>query len=101
MHVNVTPASRKRQWHIDKVNNATTPADQMDCAISWARAELAQCASARPEDAPGLRRQLAHMIAMFAADIHRVHPAPEFRDSLPPLPGGGWAPKPRSDARHP
>jgi hypothetical protein len=101
MSVSITPSSRRRQWHIDRVNSAPSPADQFGCAVAYVRAELAKCEKARPEDAAGLFRQIAHVIATFAADVHRSHPAPEFRESFPALPGGGWAPKPRSDARHP
>lgn len=101
MRVSVTPTSRRRQWWVDKVNGAPSAVDQLQLAFDWARAELTQCEAVRPDDADGLRRHLAHIIATFAADVHRVHPAPEFAESFPPLPGGGWVPKPRSDARHP
>jgi hypothetical protein len=101
MSVSVTPSSRRRQWHIDKVNGASSPVVQFQCAVDYARAELAKCQTTRPEDAAGLYRQLAYVIAAFAADVHRAHPAPEFRESFPTVPGGGWAPKPRSDARLP
>ena len=74
---------------------------QFQCAVDFARGELAKCLATRPGDAAGLYRQLAHFIATFAADVHRSHPAPEFGDSFPALPGGGWAPKSHSDARLP
>ena len=101
MSISVTPSSRRRQWHIDRVNGAPSAVDQLGCAVAYVRAELAKCQAARPGDAAGLCRQIAYMIAAFASDVHRSHPAPEFRDSFPALPGGGWAPKQRSDARHP
>ena len=93
--------SRRRKWHIDGINSADSEADRLSRAMSLARAELKRCEVRRPEDAVGLRRQLAYLIAAFALDVHKVRPAHEFREVFPPLPGGGWKPKPRSDARHP
>jgi hypothetical protein len=101
MGVDSTSSARRRQWHIDRVNNATSPVDQLSYATAYVRGELAKCQTTRPADAAGLYRQLAHMIATFAAEVHKARAALEFRESFPALPGGGWAPKPASDARHP
>lgn len=97
----VAEDSRRRKWHIDGINSADGEADRLSRAMSLARAELRRCEASRPGDAPGLRRQLAYLIAAFALDVHKSRPAPEFREAFPPLPGGGWKPKPHSDARHP
>jgi hypothetical protein len=93
--------TRRRQWHVDRINSADDDADRVSRALALAGAELKRCAARRPGDAPGLRRQLAYMIAAFALDIHKMHPKPEFLEAFPALPGGGWVPKPNSDARHP
>lgn len=101
MSVALTAQSRRRQWHVDGINTATDEVDRLGKAMALARAELKRCEAERPADAPGLARQLAHLVATFALDVHRVHPAPEFRETFPLLPGGGWAAKPHSGARRP
>lgn len=94
MHVNVTSSSRRHQWHIDHINNAPDAHEALARAQRWMRAELKACEERRPEDADGFRRQLAYVLADFLRQMPRWRPAPEFRDSLPELPGGGWTPVP-------
>ena len=101
MSVTLTAQSRRRQWHVDGINGATDEIDRLGKAMALARAELKRCEVERPADAVGLCRQLAHVIATFALDVHRVHPAPEFLGDFPLLPGGGWSAKPHSGARRP
>jgi hypothetical protein len=82
-------ASQRGPWHIDKINNARTPAEQLRFAINYALAVLAQADQDRPGDAPGFRRALAHRIASFASAVAgSSRPEARFRDSFPALPGG-------------
>ena len=93
--------SNARKWHIDHVNNALTADEALRRAGEWLRAELRDCQLRRPQDADGFRWQVIHLMAGFALEIHRSHPADEFRANPPKLPGGGWAGKPGADVRHP
>jgi hypothetical protein len=58
------------------------------------RAEFKACQKDRPGDVDGLRRHLAYLIADFLRKMPVSQPAPEFRESMPQLPGGGWSPVP-------
>jgi hypothetical protein len=94
MGVNVTESSRRRKWFIDHFNNAPDPVESLDRALRFMRAEFKACQKDRPGDADGLRRNLAYLIADFLRQMPASHPAPEFRESMPELPGGGWSPVP-------
>lgn len=101
MLTDVRPVSNSRKWHIDHINNAPDADEALRRAVEWARAELRDCQVRRPADADGFRWQLVHLIAQIAPEIHRSHPADEFRGQTPLLSGGGWEPKPGSNARRP
>ena len=94
MGVNVTEAARRRKWHIDHFNNAPDPVESLDRALRFMRAEFKTCQKDRPGDIDPLRRNLAYLIADFLRKMPASHPAPEFRESMPELPGGGWSPVP-------
>ena len=89
------------KWHVDHINKAATADEALRRAYEYARAELRDCQLRRPQDADGFRRQIAHVLAGFAGEIHRSHPADEYRYGAPALPGGGWVPKPGSNVRQP
>jgi hypothetical protein len=95
------PVSNGRKWHIDHINNAPDAATALRRADEWVRAELRTCQLRRLGDADGFRWQIIHLLAGFALEIHRSHPAGEFRFNPPRLPGGGWEPKPGGHARRP
>jgi hypothetical protein len=94
MGVNVTEASRKRKWHIDHFNNAPDAAESLDRALRFMRAEFKACKVDRPGEVDGFTRSLAWMIADFLRQMPASRPGPEFRVSMPVLPGGGWSPVP-------
>lgn len=94
MGVNVTESSRRRKWHIDHFNNAPDPVEALDRALRFMRAEFKTCQKDRPGDADGMRRHLAWLIADFLRQMPVATPAPQFRESMPVLPGGGWSPVP-------
>lgn len=101
MLTDVRPVSNGRKWHIDHVNNAPTEDEAMRRAVEWVRAELRDCQLRRPQDAEGFRRQIKHVLAGFALEIHRSKPADEYRFGPAPLPGGGWEAKPGVNVRRP
>ena len=101
MLTDLRPVSNGRKWHIDHINNAPDADAALRRAIEWIRAELRDCQLRRPADADGFRWQITHLLAGFGLEIHRSHPADEFRFTCPPLPGGGWAAKPGANVRHP
>lgn len=92
--VNITESSRRRKWHIDHFNSAPDPVESLDRALRFMRAEFKACRKDRPGDVDGLRRHLAYLIADFLRQMPAIHPAPEFLESMPVLPGGGWSPVP-------
>lgn len=92
MRVNVTPSSRRQQWWTDHVNEAPTAEEMLARTLRWMKAEIKACRVRRPADAAGFEGQMAHLIAGLLRDMPRNHPGPEFRGSIPPLPGGGWVP---------
>ena len=94
MGINVTESSRRRKWHIDHFNNAPDAEEALARALRFMRAEFKTCQKDRPADADGLRRHLAYLIADFLRKMPASNPAPEFRESMPVLPGGGWSPVP-------
>jgi len=100
-HVDLTPVSNARRWHIDHINNAPDAAEALRRANEWVRAELRDCQLRRPQDADGFRWQITHLLAGLALVIHRSHPADEFRVAPPNLPGGGWEAKPGTNVQHP
>lgn len=99
--VDLAPVSDRRRWHIDHINKAPTADEAFRRATEWVRAELRDCQLRRPADADGFRWQLIHLLAAVALEIHRSHPAGEFRSTQPKLPGGGWEPKPGSNVQLP
>jgi hypothetical protein len=101
MQVDLRPVSNSRKWHIDHVNNAGTADEALRRAWDWIRAELRDCQLRRPQDADGFRWQIIHLLAGFGLEVHRSHPADEFRFSPPKLPDGGWVPKPGSRVQYP
>lgn len=94
MGINVTESSRRRKWHIDHFNNAPDAEESLDRALRFMRAEFKACQKNRPGDVDGLRRHLAYLIADFSREMSVFYPAPQFRKSMPELPGGGWSPVP-------
>jgi hypothetical protein len=98
MGVNVTESSRRRKWHIDHFNDAPDAAEALARALRFMRAELKACKADRPGEVDGLTRHLAYLIADFLRKMPASHPAPEFRESMPALPGGGWSPVPHKGA---
>lgn len=101
MLAEVTSLSNAAKWHVDHINNSPDAEQALLRAMDWVRAEIRACSSRRPADADGFRRQLAHVIAGFAAEVPRSRPAFEFLAGPVPLPGGGWEPKPGTHARRP
>ena len=101
MPADLVAVSNGRKWHIDHINNAPDAAEALRRAEEWVRAELRDCQLRRPADADGFRWQIIHLLAGFGLEIHRSHPADEFRVNPPRLPGGGWAAKPGANVRHP
>ncbi len=89
---------RREMWRVDNINNAPDAETALRLMFAWVRAEAARCERTRPEDADGFRWQVIHLLAPFAAAMHRSRPVPQFR-SGPKLPGGGWMPrKPKTRA---
>ena len=101
MLADVRPVSNGRKWHIDHINNAPTADEALRRMWDWLRAELRDCQVRRPQDADGFRWQVIHLLAGFGLEIHRSHPADEFRATPPALPGGGWVAKPGANVQHP
>lgn len=101
MLTDLRPVANGRKWHIDHINNASTADEALRRANAWIRAELRSCQLRRPADADGFRWQVVHLLAGFALEIHRSHPADGFRVNPPKLPGGGWEPKPGANVQHP
>ena len=101
MLTDVRPVANGRRWHIDHINNAPTAAEALRRADEWIRAELRDCQLRRPQDADGFRWQIVHLLAGFGLEIHRSHPADEFRGIPPRLAGGGWERKPGVSVRLP
>lgn len=102
MRTDLRPLPNDCKWHIDHINRAPTADAALRRAYEYARARLRDCQIRRPEEADRFRLQLAHAIAIFTNEIHRGHLDDEYRTGVPPeLPGGGWAPKPGSNVRHP
>jgi hypothetical protein len=95
------PVSNGRKWHIDHINSAPSADEALRRTVEWIRAELRDCQLRRPQDADGFRWQVIHLLAGFGLEIHRSHPADEFRFARSPLPGGGWVAKPGANVRHP
>ena len=101
MLTDVRPVSNGRKWHIDHINNAPTGREALRRAEEWVHSELRDCQLRRPQDAEGFCWQLVHLLAGFGLEIHRAHPADEYRVNPPRLSGGGWERKPGSNVRLP
>lgn len=89
---NLTTATRRAQWHVDHINNAPTPDEARARVRRWELAEFRALEARRPEDVDGFRRQLTYVIADFLRQMPTGRPAPEFCESMPEVPGGGWTP---------
>lgn len=77
--------------HVDKINKALAAGDADQAfylAYQYFRARARNCQQRRPQDADGFRRYAAYWLADLAGQVHRGHPAGEFRSGAPLIPGG-------------
>ncbi len=82
--------------HVDRINQALAAGgcdEAFYLAYQYFRARVRHIqGKRRTQDADGFRLQGAHLLAGIAGEIHRSHPADEYRSGLLLVPGGDWQP---------
>lgn len=97
MRTDLRPLPDACREHVDGINEALAAGDDARAfylAYQYFRARVQHARKrSRSQDADGWCRQAAHLLAGLAGDVHRDHPADQFRYNRPLIPGG-------NDIRH-